>query len=85
MVTIIEMNVEEEVTNNHGRLKRFVPESDDQDKVCKGWTKKTGILFDMAVTHLKSIRKRKSWCFTKIQLVCCRIGVKPFKKMAKKS
>ena len=73
MVTIIEMNVEEEVTNNHGRLKRFVPESDDQDKVCIEWTKKTGILFDMAITHLKSIS---------------RIGVKPFKisgKMAKKS
>ena len=28
------MHVEEEITNNHGRLKRFVPEPDNQDKVC---------------------------------------------------
>ena len=34
LITIIEMHVEEEITNNHGRLKRFVPEPDNQDKVC---------------------------------------------------
>ena len=26
--------VEEEITNNHGRLKRFIPEAQIQDKVC---------------------------------------------------
>ena len=34
LITIIEMHVEEEITNNHGRLKRFVPEPESQDKVC---------------------------------------------------
>ena len=34
LITIIEMHVEEEITNNHGRLKRFVPEPESQNKVC---------------------------------------------------
>ena len=41
----------------------------------------------MAITPLKFIRKEKVGVFPKIQLICCRIGTKPFKiseKMAKK-
>ena len=34
LFTIIEMHIEEEITNNHGRLKRFIPEAQIQDKVC---------------------------------------------------
>ena len=32
LFTIIEMHIEEEITNNHGRLKRFVPEA--KKEVC---------------------------------------------------
>ena len=51
--------------------------------------KKRGILVDMAMTPLKSIRKGKvGWCWWKIQHKCCRIGTKLSKiggEMAKKN
>ena len=34
LFTIIEMHIEEEITNNHGRLKRFVPETKNHNLVC---------------------------------------------------
>ena len=45
----------------------------------QGESKKSGISKNVAITALKSIRWGKVGVFWKIQLKCCRIGIKPFK------